>query len=349
MTLASSSTATATAVSLRSYDDCCDVEDFPTVRLSSGAEEVAMVNHTLSDIDDEEIAIFVEEMGAALAVAEQIPVSMRDVDILSMRRIHKYEEARAEFISAHFVKAHSPKTLGIQFGNTSNDNKGTTIVKIHKQSLAAQSPLQVGDTLVSINRRQCSPDMTPAQVDKLLREEFRLKDNVTLVAHNPGGACDVVESMFTKPNPHDVVGIGLEKDPHSNKLIISIVNTSKRVDATTKAAASLLNIGDEVISINGFATERIEYAEALEIIKTAPKTVTVKAITLRETGIVLGEIPTQPDSTDGVIEDPKPRRTRPTKTKTKTKTNKGTSKPIDCEMMCKTFVRVCKKCVGVVP
>lgn len=253
--------------------DLSEMNDFPTIELSSRAEVVASAVGIISRSDENDY------WHSPMVIAEQLPTSMRDADLEGLStRFGGYFNLRAEFISATFVKSTADTFLGVKLGKGDD----TTIVAIARKGPIHESPLRVGDKLLSVNNKPCN-GMTSVEVCKFMKE---LVGSVTLVAHNEGGASDVVESMMTKNSPDELLGVTLRTDPETTKISISYVCRSRDI------VDSLLNIGDEVLSINNVSCEHLSLNEAKSIISAAPKTVSIKAITLRETGVVVAELST---------------------------------------------------------
>ena len=254
-------------------DDNSDDNQIPTIQLSSRAEVQAYAvsanngqshNYTPS----------------SLTVAEQIPTSVRDADLMEglSTRLSGYATLRAEFVSTTFLKPTANTFLGLQL----DEKYDKTIIAIAPHGPVQESPLRVGDKLLSVNHKDISR-MTSVEVCRLLKE---CTGSVTLVAHNVGGASDVVESMITKLRQDDVAGVGLILN-HEGSMIIAFLNRGQDI------VDSLLNAGDEILSINGVSCEHLTIAQARAIIQAAPKTVSIKAITLNETGVVVAELSTQ--------------------------------------------------------
>jgi len=98
---------------------------------------------------------------------------------------------------------------------------------------------------------------------------------------------------MTKTNPNDVLGIALSLVTVNQRRRMRISYIDGDSNENAGIADSLLNVGDEVLTINGLSVRHLTCEEAKAIIANAPKTVTIKAITEQETGVVLAELSTR--------------------------------------------------------
>lgn len=183
-----------------------------------------------------------------------------------------YAEARAEYVSASFFRTSKDWSLGIKLG------KALHILGIKPNSPAAQSPLKVGDQLVSINQQACF-EMSSNQV----HDALQVPGTINIVVHNQGGASDVVECMFTKQSADDKIGIGIKTD--SSKRILWI-NT---IQPHLMAHHSLLNPDDRFLSINHIPASELSQLDAVHMFRTLTGSVTVKVVSCHTTGLVLAE------------------------------------------------------------
>jgi len=304
-----------TAVPLADDDDNTDGNDahIPTIELSSLAEVHAVeIGLATGNGDEDDSSSFRQEF-PSLAVAEQVPTSVRDIcyeDVegiggATSTRLGRYynshndaSSARAAFVSASFVKESRFVFLGIKLARDSSHDNGVAsgiVEKIADKSPVKHSPLRVGDKLISINHHQCCKMSNNVQIVETLKN---LEGRITVVAQNTSSdenavASDVVESMMTKTNPNDVLGIALSLVTVNQRRRMRISYIDGDSNENAGIADSLLNVGDEVLTINGLSVRHLTCEEAKAIIANAPKTVTIKAITEQETGVVLAELSTR--------------------------------------------------------
>lgn len=183
-----------------------------------------------------------------------------------------YATARAEYISASFFRTSKDWCLGIKLGGAFH------ILGIKPNSPAAKSPLKMGDQLVSINQQACF-EMSSKEV----HDALQVPGSINIVAHNQGGASDVVECMFTKQSADDKIGIGIKTD--SSKRILWI-NT---IQPHLMAHHSLLNPEDRFLFINHIPASQLSQLDAVHIFSTSTGSVTVKVASCHTTGLVLAE------------------------------------------------------------
>jgi predicted metalloprotease with PDZ domain len=193
-------------------------------------------------------------------------------------RGEEWRRRRPEFISHTFVKKSVAERLGLKLKAIS-----PTIMAIdraNKDSLLAQSPLQAGDKLISINTQICCK-MTSEQICELLTKSTGI---ITIVVHNEGGVSDLVESMTTKESVEEKCGLGFRTDANNDLTIYKIFPDGK-------FSGSLLNPSDKVIFVNGVFTGcGTTPLEAANLVRSAPKNVTVVAKPGHERGIVVAEV-----------------------------------------------------------
>ncbi|CAB9519982.1 expressed unknown protein [Seminavis robusta] len=241
-------------------------DDLPLIELSS--------EYSANEKDTQKVhvqeGVLAQLCSTAIAVAELVTTA-RDIESGWLAR-----SPRAEFISATFVKPDASTGLGFNLCN-----KEPRIASILDGSLASSSPLRVGDRLISINKKQCS-SMHSASIRKLLQS---LMGPIEIVVHNKGGSPVFVESMVTKSHKREPSGLVLKRSGDDGKLLVSNIREGHVF------VNSLINKGDEMVSINRIACHHLSAVEAASIVKETPKHVTVIARTLRETGVVVAELP----------------------------------------------------------
>jgi hypothetical protein len=231
--------------------------------------------------------------------------------------------ARAEFVSATFIKKTPDDFVGITLttgstGGTSDQDqqpennkqdgdKSATIriAAIHPNGILYQnSPLRVGDQLLSISGQSCfeldntttatttnNKNNTAAAAGRrrapaphIAAQE--LLDQapagiVSLVARNPTGSVQYVETMVEKPFPTAPVGIAMTSSEYGSILISNIV-------ASGLFAHSLLNVGDRVISINHeYCPQGLAVQVAIDMIRDSPRFVCILTETQSRAGVVV--------------------------------------------------------------
>lgn len=245
---------------------------FPTIELSS-FEDFPVETIEIQPQDE------LPTTTTAIAVAELVADSVRDRALeegRSRSSSHSHFPTRAEFVSATFIKETCETPLGISLSNDS------TISFIASGSMASASPLKAGDKIFSVNKRRCQY-MSGKAICTLLKS---LSGGVTVVAHNKGGTASIVESMVAKPHPNERSGLVLKRVGDSELLVSNIRPDKVFIN-------SLLNIGDEVLKINGISCKHLSPIEAADIIKQTPKDVTVIAKSLLGFGVVVAELSTR--------------------------------------------------------
>jgi membrane-associated protease RseP (regulator of RpoE activity) len=182
---------------------------------------------------------------------------------------------RAEFLSATFLKKTADAPLGVELREQANGSK--FIHKIRAAGPIAQSPLRVGDKVLSINNKSCV-DFT----DRGAAAEFlqQLVGTVTIVAQNVGGDPRLIETMVEKPDADSAVGIGVRRNARGSLEV-------SKVSADGLFAYSLVNIGDRVLSINRIGCNQLDPVTALDIIRDGHRYITLLTETQHETAMVL--------------------------------------------------------------
>lgn len=183
-------------------------------------------------------------------------------------------ESRAEFLSATLHKSTADAKLGITIAPDANGD--IRITGLSERGSVQHSPLRVGDKLISINGKNCS-DMDNGVAGELLRS---VAGTITIIVHNEGGSPHMVETMVEKATPTTSVGIGVHQTYRGT------LNVSK-VTASGLFAHSLLNVGDRVIAVNQVNCRRMDAGTVIQMIRNAPKYVTLLTETQSTAGVVL--------------------------------------------------------------
>jgi predicted metalloprotease with PDZ domain len=182
---------------------------------------------------------------------------------------------RAEFLSVTFHKKTADVRLGLGLREQADGSK--FISKLRSDSPIAQSPLRVGDKVLSINNKSCVDFTEHGSVAELLRQ---LVGTITIVAQNVGGDPKRIETMVEKPDADSIVGIGVKRNARGSLEV-------SKVSADGLFAHSLVNIGDRVISINKIGCNQLDPIRALDIIRNCPLYITLLTETQHETAVVL--------------------------------------------------------------
>lgn len=185
--------------------------------------------------------------------------------------------SRAEFISATIMK----RSVGDQLGMAIREGDGPgqlVISSLRGEGVLQNSPLRVGDTILSINGKNCT-DMTQDTAATYLRQA---EGTLTIVAHNSGAnrSPNLIETMVEKPTPESTVGIGIGRNTRGNLEVSKVI-------ASGLFAHSLLNVGDRVIAVNQVPCQRVEPSVAIGLIRAAPRYITIVTETQHSTGMVL--------------------------------------------------------------
>ena len=167
--------------------------------------------------------------------------------------------------------------------NNNSDQPFLTIVAIDPDGPWAETPFCVGDRLISVNHVPVvdwDVETFHEYWNRLLQEdeESALSNNngsgaivsITIVVHNPLPSADAqrVEAMVTKPEQNRRTGLGM-RSTRVGRVKIS------RVDGLF--TDSLLNVGDQILSINGQRLDGCDSAHTAQLILQSPRYVSVVA------------------------------------------------------------------------
>jgi len=155
------------------------------------------------------------------------------------------------------------------------------VTRIDPLGLFHDSPICVGDKILSINHMDCTDDCEQGLVDDLLA----MVKEVTIVVEAARNAdSSVVAAMVTKPSPNSMVGIVLRqrrRDGFRRTVVSKIFEDGLLMN-------SLLNVGDRLLSINGHdCSTAVTVHEAVDFIKRAKGVVTIVTQPQHDVGAVI--------------------------------------------------------------
>ena len=175
-------------------------------------------------------------------------------------------ETRPQYLSATIIKATPEFKIGL--GLRQYQDGSLRITFIRDASALSSSPLKVGDRILSINGKSCSA-MTKLTAIRLLSST---SGYVTLVAFNPDGNPNHVETMVEKPSQDHPVGLGLGRSNQGSLQVSSVT-----LDGLF--SHSILNVGDRVLAINQQGCDRLEPRAAIDLIRSMDGHVTLLTVT----------------------------------------------------------------------
>jgi hypothetical protein len=205
----------------------------------------------------------------AVAVAVEIePVAFADLES------PRHDQNRAAFISVTVTKETRETKLGIALQESEGELE---IYSISKEcGLLLDSPLRAGDKVRSINNFRCS-SWDP---DKAMLRLKEIEGPLTIIVQNDGGDPNLVEAVVVKPSPDSKVGVGFMLMRET--LAIGSINPEGLF------ANSVVNIGDQIISINSNPCSYLDDpVNAVTIVKNTLKNVTIVAQRQYQTGVVV--------------------------------------------------------------
>lgn len=188
-----------------------------------------------------------------------------------------WTEERAKFISAGIIKPTKTTNLGIEL--KANRDGGVEIERIANDGFlfVCGTPLKAGDLITGIKTSKASytcghiGGMRKNEIVRLLK---KATGRITIIAENPTGNPERIECMTSKPHPEFGTGIFfLSGSPGSKILQIHSVPSNGLF------ANSLLHRGARVISINGVDCTELDACVATDIVKSAPRYVSIVAHT----------------------------------------------------------------------
>ena len=193
----------------------------------------------------------------------------------------------ALFISARVFRTDPEDDLGFKI--KVSDNNTLAIAEVMQDGLLARSPVLEGDTLISINNKNCFGMKLPG-AQKLIKN---ITGHVTVTVQNADGDNSLVECYIRIPDNKRKIGLNLvneafHRDPgmrsvQSGPLITSVHSNGLAVD-------SLLNPGDQIIAVNGKSVSNIR--SAMIAFSNVKSHVTILARTKQRTAMV---VTTQPE------------------------------------------------------
>jgi len=192
------------------------------------------------------------------------------------------ENKRAEFISATVLKSGTDEEHGLTFVKAEGS---LHILTISSTGLFANSALAPFDKMLRINNVNCE-SLDPRNAAHLLTH---LTGAVTLIAQNPGGVSNLVESQITKPSADSRVGIVFQDtsngvDDEEDELEIT------RIHDDSLFHFALLHVGDRVVAVND--NYHVNSTTASHLLDSAPQHCAIVAKTKLKTLIAIARRPT---------------------------------------------------------
>ena len=119
------------------------------------------------------------------------------------------------------------------------------VTSIDRLGPLAESPIQIGDRVLSINHVDCTDCQSILDVEGLLR--YIESGTIMLVLQTQNGDPTVVASMITKPTPSSMVGI-VVRQRRRDGLRRTVVS---KIVPQGLLHNSLITVGDRLLAING--------------------------------------------------------------------------------------------------
>ena len=181
---------------------------------------------------------------------------------------------RPRFISATLHKERASSPVGVEVGLIAGLLRVTAI---QPSSPFDETPIGVGDQILSINNENCSQSSRRAR--ELLQQTT---GPLMVVVQVDDGNPSLVATMITKPSPNTPVGIAFDQ---RNQETIHI----KRIAPDGLVANSLLNVGDRLVSINDydFTTAITTPQDASDVIGSSDRVLKIVTRTERTAGVVV--------------------------------------------------------------
>lgn len=207
-----------------------------------------------------------------------LPLPGTTVSIVNLEedKIEPENQIKAGLISVMVNRISYETKLGIVFRQVAGVLR---IVRLKNGCLLASSPLKGGFHLLSINNNWAR-DWSSRETKKYLDSVVGV---VHIVAYNPKGDPNYLQAMVCKPFPREPVGIRLKRAEGRPPLKISGVQEDGLF------ANSVLNVGDDVISINNIPSTHLLPIVAVDLLKRASTTITILAKTRGSCGVVLSQ------------------------------------------------------------
>ncbi|KAK3561762.1 hypothetical protein QTP86_013417 [Hemibagrus guttatus] len=197
------------------------------------------------------------------------------------------EDTLKQLEDIHVVILHKEEGVGLGFSIAGgiDQNKATTVHRIFPQGLAAwEGTIEKGDEVLSING-QTLKNVKHSDATAVLRQAREMKQAVVVVCKNKDADCSTdasttsTEQSFTGDESGDVltleleknaggVGFGLEGGKGSiygdKPLVINRIYTG------STAEQKGLQVGDELLQVQGSSTQGLSRLDALTVLKGLP-------------------------------------------------------------------------------
>ena len=192
----------------------------------------------------------------------------------------------ALFISARVLKSTDDDNIGFKIKASKNNT--LVISEVRQDGLLSQSPVFDGDTLISINNDSCY-GMRISGAQKLIRNT---KDYITITVQTSQGDGSLVECYVMKPKDKDKIGLDIVDEPFHRRARLRSASTGPLIRSIRTDGLmidSLLNPGDQIVSINGQAVSSARSAK--NTLAEAKTHITILAKTKERTVAVVTTTP----------------------------------------------------------
>ena len=258
-----------------------DVNAEAAIHVESG-DQTATVNAVLVSGDDDgsdDVAGVMSVPAVAIVSNEDDEIPLATVEPVPLAQSEEPGVGRQPAIISVMVLKSNMSDLGLCFEEAA---EGLRISRIDPEGLFSETPLAMGDYILSVNNFTCE-QKDVAYIWRMIRRGTR---TVTLVVHRPDGDPYLISSTVSKPSPESKVGIGVQ--------IFDGALRVSSIDPSGLFADGILDVGDKVVSIGGISCTCMDSASSVELIRQEEHTVTIVAWTEEEAGVVVAAAKTTP-------------------------------------------------------
>lgn len=252
---------TLTSISICSFDTTTTTKTKNMQKSSSFIRNLPVANAEPEQSRRESVVCTAHDVETITASGRVHNVDDDDEEDLSLL---KKSSARASLISVSICKPSADMVMGLGFRSVAGELQ---IIRVSPNGALAQSPLQPGDRLISLDTNSNTSHWTAHQAANYVRNKVGL---LSIVVRTKEGDPNRVAATIYKSSRDEKIGLGFKQE--DGCLRIGHLNPRGLL-----GDMSVLKLGDYIETINGMNIAAMDPSLALEIVRGAVGKLDIRA------------------------------------------------------------------------